>query len=574
MTQYMSLRNERAGPAGAIGASVWSVQTLASALLLREANAVALLLLAGVPVLLGCWAILSPDVVLSSEMTWDLLFNLTGAWHLRFGHVAHVDFHDPVGALNFLLTELGFKLLGPSPRALLVGVTAVAATCFAFACVAAWRRLPLLPAALFVVFVCLLALSPANVGDLPNAYSFAMTYNRYGWSGTAIIALVLFLPPRAGTRGDVLEMAIVATLLVAMFHLKITYFVVGLANLIVALVVSAHVRARWRAWSVVLLIGLGIALAPFSAAYLADLVSAARAGIVRDNPVVYFSQFAENVGQYAPYFAAIAAALWLWWRGSAPLSVPVATTFLLFAALALLSQNSQAHGVPLAIVIAFLFYQHFQKLPAGRDRVGKLALLTGLLIFPCAAILASAISLAGYEARTRTRQLDIVSSTQLAGLAVPAEPDGMLSAFADGRDPHRLLNRARALRSRHELTPHEYIETLREATALLTANGLAQGKIVVLDQINPLPFMLALEPPRGGNLWSGAGAPALPAEAWLAEADHVLIPKFSTAIAWTERAQALYGGYLDQHFPYRIEGRSWFILSRHPPVPEISDAGR
>jgi hypothetical protein len=48
-------------------------------------------------------------------MTWDLLFNLAGAWHLRFGHVPHVDFHEPVGQLNFLLTEAGFLLVGPSP---------------------------------------------------------------------------------------------------------------------------------------------------------------------------------------------------------------------------------------------------------------------------------------------------------------------------------------------------------------------------------------------------------------------------------------------------------------------------
>ncbi|WP_296378521.1 hypothetical protein [Reyranella sp.] len=30
----------------------------------------------------------------------------------------------------------------------------------------------------------LLVLRPANVGDPPNAYSFAMVYNRYGWSGS------------------------------------------------------------------------------------------------------------------------------------------------------------------------------------------------------------------------------------------------------------------------------------------------------------------------------------------------------------------------------------------------------
>jgi hypothetical protein len=566
----MTVWDERAGASRAMATPARSVETLLSALLLREARPVALLLLAGIPVLLGCWGILSPAVVLSSEMTWDLLFNLTGAWHLRFGHVPHVDFHEPVGALNFFLTELGFRVTGASPRALLVGVTIVAAALFAFAGFAAWRRLPLLPAALFVVFVCLLSLSPANIGDLPNAYSFAMTYNRYGWSGMAIVALMLFLPPRAGPRGDVLEMAIVAALLVAMFHLKITYYLVGMANLAVALVVSAHVRARWKGWSVVFLIGVGIALAPFSAPYIADLVGAARAGVVRTNSVVYLTEFAENAAQYAPYFAAIAAALWLWWRGSAPLNLPVATAFLLFAGLALLSQNAQAHGVPLAVVIAFLFYQLFQPMPAGRDRVGKLALLSALLIFPLAAILGSVISLAGYEARTRTGQLDVVSTTALAGLAVPADPDGVLSAFADGQGGHRLLNRARVLRARHELTPHEYVQTLRDAVALLTENGLVRGRIVVLDQINPLPFMLGREPPRGGNLWSGAGAPPPAAEGWLGEADHVLIPKFSTDSAWTDRAQALYGAYLDQHFPHRVEGRSWFILSRDAPAPAIS----
>lgn len=41
-----------------------------------------------------------------------------------------------------------------------------------------------MPAEPFVVFVCLLVLRPANVGDPPNAYSFAMVYNRYGWSGS------------------------------------------------------------------------------------------------------------------------------------------------------------------------------------------------------------------------------------------------------------------------------------------------------------------------------------------------------------------------------------------------------
>ena len=40
-----------------------------------------------------------------------------------------------------------------------------------------------------------------------------------------------------------------------------------------------------------------------------------------------------------------------------------------------------------------------------------------------------------------------------------------------------------------------------EAADLLEQNGLANGKIAVLDHVDRLPFMLGLEPPRGGNLW-------------------------------------------------------------------------
>jgi len=51
----------------------------------------------------------SPNLVVSHQMTWDFLYNLSGAWHLQHGHVPHVDFHEPVGQLNFVLTQLGFN---------------------------------------------------------------------------------------------------------------------------------------------------------------------------------------------------------------------------------------------------------------------------------------------------------------------------------------------------------------------------------------------------------------------------------------------------------------------------------
>ena len=164
-----------------------------------------------------------------------------------------------------------------------------------------WRRLPILPAAIFVVFACLLVLMPANVGDHPNVYSFAMSYNRYGWSAFAILSLILFLPPHDHRRRrDIAEMAIAAGLLIAMFYLKVTYFVVGAAALGVALVVCPHVRVRWKGWAACALLAVLLPALPNNWPYIADLVAAASAGGVRDSLANHLVNFLANAAEYAP----------------------------------------------------------------------------------------------------------------------------------------------------------------------------------------------------------------------------------------------------------------------------------
>jgi hypothetical protein len=222
----------------------------------------------------------------------------------------------------------------------------------------------------------------------------------------------------------------------------VTYFAVAIASVVVALAVSPHVFARWRGWAVVCLLAIALILAPFTRHYMSDLAATGQAGIVCDDVSFYLNDFAENAAEYAPYFSALGIALWLWWRGRTPLGVPVATSFLLLAGLALLSQNSQGHSVPLAVVIAFLFYQMLHRMQA------PMVLLCALLLFPLAAIVSSTVSIAGYHARTKAGNLEIVDATNLRGLAVPTEAGDVIAAFASGRDGTRLLNRARAVRPR------------------------------------------------------------------------------------------------------------------------------
>src|SRR5882672_10182893 len=385
-----------------------------------------LALLAGVPVLVGAWLLLSPNLVVSHQMTWDFVYNLSGAWHLQYGHVAHVDFHEPVGQLNFMLTLLGFELVGPTPFAFLVGVAIVAVVVFASASFAALRRLPVLPAALFVIFVTLLVLMPANVGDKPNAYSFAMSYNRYGWSLLSILALILFLPPRDRVERDMIDVANAGLLLAVLFYMKVTYFAAGLAFLGLAIVICRHVRARLPAWLAVGGLVMANALAPWNHAYLVDILHAAGAGAVRNSLGFHLNNFFASVEGYAPYAAGVVVAAWMWARGIAPPRLPLAIAAIVVIGSFVLSQNHQSHGLPVGIVIAFLLYDQM------RERFGPAVPgLPVLMIFPLFGIGASALSLFGYHAYAgREELLHVVGHTQLKGLAVRGERQGLLAAFA------------------------------------------------------------------------------------------------------------------------------------------------
>jgi hypothetical protein len=522
-----------------------------------------LLVLSGLPVLGAAWAVLSPPVMLSKAMTQDLLFNLAGAWHVYSGHVAHVDFHDASGRLSFLLTALGFHLLGPTPFAFLVNVALMSAVLFAASFLAAMRRLPLLPAALFVVFATLLALMPANVGDRPEQYSFAMSYNRYGWSAYSILALILFVPPseeRHRKDGAWIDIAVAGGLLAAMFYLKITYFAAGLATLGFAVLFHPHVGRYWRAWLVVGALLVLNALAPHNQPYLADILSWATSGAVRKAASLHFNNFVAAIDQYGPYLAAVAVGLWMWWSGRATFRLPLTLLFLLVMSLLLLSQNSQAAGMPSAIVVLFVLYDRLRTAFSSLGNRDVAPWLLTLLLFPLFAVSGYATSIAGYHANARDgRGLHVVERTNLRGLAVPEGPRGTFLSFSHNFDyPSRPVDApAQPL---YLLSEYEYVLMLMDAADLLA--GRQPGGIALLDSVNPLPFMLGVEPARGANLWSTWSAPKRQANEFLAGARYVLVPKFATTPQWTDDMMRLYGGYLDEHFRWAAETRCWILLTR------------
>ncbi len=506
------------------------------AMLEIEARPALLVLLTGIPALLAAWTLWSTDLILARLGVVDLLYNLAGGWHIANGQMAHDGFRDAAGQLNFLLTALGFQIAGPSVRAFLVGEIVMLAGLFTLACIAAAPRLPLVAAAVFVLFNALPAVMPVNIGDPLDAYGFAMSYNRYGWGAIGALSLILFVPPRLGPTVRRLDIAAAAILLAAMFYIKLTYFVVGIAALILALLVSSHVRAARAGWIGLLMALLINAAAPYSHPYLADFMLAATSGFGKTHAANLVRVVFNNGIECAFYGAGVIVALQLWRRGLAPLRLPAAAALLFAGGLALLSQNTQAHGAQLGIAIAFLLYDALAR--PGRAFTVPLGLHAALLLAPLITIGSMAIALAGYHvAASRADKLEIVDRTNLRGLAMPAD---------EGAQPN-------------------YVAMMIEAADLFAAAGGPPGRIQVLDRINPLPFMLGAPPPRGRDLWWEPAMPARPAEAVLGDADHALLPKTPAGAALRARMTAAYGDYLALHFPFRRETEHWTVLSRRPP---------
>jgi hypothetical protein len=495
--------------------------------------------LAGVIVAAAAAFLAASGVVLSREKSLDLLFNLAGAWQLRHGGVAHVDFHDPVGQLSFRLTQIGFWLCGPTPRAFVAGEIIAAAALFAAAAAASLPRLPPVATMVFTLFTSLIVLMPVNVGDDLGSFTFAMSYNVQCWAAISILSLILFVPRRHPLERPWCDAAVGGLLMVAMYYLKITYFAAALGELMVAFVACRHVRHR--AWLVVGALVVANAVAPYNWPYLTDLADV----VSLPESVTGYLDVANlkerlrgSIAELLIYVLAVGIAIGLWLLGRVPWRLPATMAFLFAVGVGLLMFNTQARGIPIAVVGLLLLYRQMQDDSALRRAA------PALLVFPLWLGMTAVASVVAYHiAATPTDDLLVVDSTNLRGLAVPD----------DDRPP----------RPGEAIDEDDYVETVLEAADLLKHTGNGGLGVVLLDSVNPMAFVLGLPPRRGARLWLDVFPWRAP-EVKFKGANHVLVPGRPTDPDLVRKAFALYGPYLAKNFPLRTESRNWTLLSRHP----------
>lgn len=514
------------------------------------------------------WLLGSPNLIVSRAMTWDMLFNLAGAWHLQQGHIPHVDYHDPLGTAGFRLTQLGFMLTGVSVWGFIAGEIVAGAAVGVAATIVASRRLPLLPALVFVSYTTLLIVMPTTVGDSVHDITFAMSYNMIGWAALGILSLILFVPPRGELLDGWVDPAIGGALILALYYVKITYFGAAMIVVPAAILASEPIRARrWR-WMVVYGLLAGHSVAPYNWPYLADVLKAVDAGAVNNDVRALVVRLYDNVPELAMLGVAALIVIGLWRSGDLSPRLPAGILVMIATAAAVLSQNTQTQGLTLSVTMAFLLYDHFRGDRSVSRSPARLWILAALLVFPLLVVSKQAANMAIYYRQAALgKDLFVIGRGPLHGLAVPAGRPGLLDAVSRRVVDHTLLNRIREVDTGdQEISQFEYAQTLLEAAALFDSpERRLGGPIALLDQVNPMPFLLQREPPRGESLWLAPHFPWLPAEQMLGDANYVLVPKFSTSIAVTRTAMERYGDYLKEHFEQRVDSRSWFLYVRTTP---------
>lgn len=472
-----------------------------------------------------------PGQTVTTKYVNDLFIFLDGAYRIQAGQVPNVDFHSSLGPLAYYIPAMGHALGGSFGAAMPVGMALMTiGVALVAAHVIATRMRPELGVSLALYLLLIIAV-PMNPGESIRDLSFAMFYNRVGWSASGLL-LVMYLPPCAPRRGQAALDALCASFLtLVMLYLKISYGIVCIAFVIFML--TDRRQWHWAAMALALTVGAGLMIELAwggTANYIADL------------------RLAGKVSGELPSFRVLV--------GEVQRNLPEVTVYSIFAAL-LLSTRPCIRNVLFLICCALtgilLIEQNFQivgilTLGAGAAvaaeaslrttsvlRPGVPFLLLALLVPP---ILHFAIALGLHSGLGLARQGVEFSLPNYSGIR-------LVRLWSDGQ--YQNFGR--------------YDDSLRDGAAALAQLDDPE-RVLVLDFVGPFTAGMGLVPPQGDSTWYHWGRTIdadhhLPPDDFFADARIVMDPKFPIEPWTTNGLREIYGAALAERYLLASETKFW-----------------
>lgn len=488
-----------------------------------------------------------PGQTVTTKYLNDLFIFLDGAHRIMAGQVPNRDFHSALGPLAFYIPAAGYWVSGTLGGAMPVGMALTVLGLGPAAAHIIGSRLRPAVGIPMGAYLLLIAAVPINVGESVRELSFAMFYNRIGWSALGLLLLTHLEPARPGSRRKVLDAVCAAWLMLLLLYTKISFGLVGVA--FVGMLLLDRRKRGWvlAALAIVAAVGLLVeAIWRSSASHLADLLLAGKvsggfAGIQKGVEIVL-----DNLPDYVLFAFLAGLALW----SARSFRDLLFFGFCAGAGLMLLSQNFQTRGIVTLVVAGGVAAETLARSrgasPPGRRRwlaEGAPLLLLALLLPP---VVHNGFALALHAG---------LASTDRGEPAPLPNFDRIRHVELWSEGEHQSFVR--------------YLASLKDGAAALAGLEGSPGRVLVLDFVNPFSAGLGLEPPRGDSPWHHWGRTLDERNVWQADdlfrdVRVVMEPKWPIE-AWTANGlRAAYAGYLAEHYELVRETRDWKISVARP----------
>jgi len=512
----------------------------------------------------------SPALYLN-DMALDAFIPLDGALRMSAGQWPHADFYTPIGALYYVLLGLAANITGGGATTVIWAQLLLAPAVVALAWIATRNRLPTPHRLALVLFAATATISPRTL-DSDGLISHLAAYNRLGWVLTALVFMAVAIEPtRTERRDEFLEAtALIACTLMA-FYLKVTFFVLCGAALIVG------VLSRSRNWrpllgagvGSLLAVGLGFLLFETNGLYLADLQRAATSGS-GDAGLIRTDRFqgifkANQLGIFGPVF------VFLWMirtSGSdeeeSAAGKLTAKLGALMVASVLITSQSHDKAVPVLIVIAVACFAAIRARDLHKESRGALKIV-GLVSFVMVVwpIWLDGQAILRHAAMSRsanTVPLASIPGSPIEGIRIPKPGPAKAQVervLAGTLPPDAYDNLIGTMWNKDD----DII--LRDAHALLIKHQLSGKRVASLTFSPGFPWMLGGHPPKHLPAWydfrrTFTADAAGDLGVMLSDTDVILVPR-----VWRiEGIWDVYGDYVRANFTKTDETPLWILWSR------------
>lgn len=528
------------------------------------------------------------DRTWANTMTQDFFIFVDGTYRVSQGSVPHLDFVTSLGALNFYGPYWcsGNQLMLAIPR--FVGCMSI--LLILFACYLATTRLNQFFAYAFMAFITILAASPNNLGAPKTDITFAMFYNRLGYA-LLVNMVILMLPPLKADRWKTLfEGVLTGISLLLLLHLKITFFLAGLAIVGATFMVVPSLRTSMILGVTLMLAGVAwieFHLPHFYEAYWHDLTDASASRLGEGSELG--KRTVELLGRTHLELLLVIPALILVWsnRTRIPNAGLMCCFYLAVTAgsipLILLNYQDAHLILPVVIVLhaTMLLYRHW--LDAGTEgEFRQFAVLGTIALYLLVSFVDErATPLDRYRRHSHTALQSMPVPKSLENIVVEegSKRPSLLTYFKKNNiqiPVSKIKELSLMVGAKQEIIQTDYLYTIvagsQELDNLMKANGT--GPVVTFDFANPFPAILNLPVGTKDYLWMHpyvniSAEHHLPAKDVLQSAQYVAIPKYPVFTDASNLAKTLYLGYVSKNFKLAASTPLWQFWVR-----DISQASR